>query len=155
HVMLEQDSGAQSALLAIENSTGDIKAMVGGRDFDESKFNRATQAQRQTGSSFKPFVYATAIDRGADADDLVVDEPTTFDSNGVAYTPHNFDRRYEGSITRRRALADSRNIPAVKLAERAGMTRVIEYARRFGITSPIPPYLPVALGAADLTLYEQ
>jgi penicillin-binding protein 1A len=155
HVTLEQDSGAQGALLAIENSTGDIKAMVGGRDFDESKFNRATQAQRQTGSSFKPFVYAAAIDRGADPDDLVVDEPTTFDSNGVAYTPHNFDHRYEGSITLRRALADSRNIPAVKLAERAGMTHVIEYARRFGITSPIPPYLPVALGAADLTLYEQ
>ena len=154
-VSLEQDSGAQGALLAIENSTGDIKAMVGGRDFADSKFNRAVQAQRQVGSAFKPFVYAAAIDRGADADELVVDEPTTFDSNGVAYTPHNFDHRFEGSITLRRALAESRNIPAVKLAERAGMTQVTEYARRFGITSPLPPYLPVALGAADLTLYEE
>ena len=154
-VSLEQDSGAQGALLAIENSTGDIQAMVGGRDYAESKFNRATQAQRQVGSSFKPFVYAAAIDRGADPDELVVDEPTTFDSNGVAYTPRNFDHRYEGSITLRRALAESRNIPAVKLAERTGMDHVTEYARRFGITSPIPPYLPVALGAADLTLYEQ
>ncbi|HLW54962.1 MAG TPA: PBP1A family penicillin-binding protein [Candidatus Angelobacter sp.] len=154
-VSLEQDSGAQGALLAIENSTGDIKAMVGGRDFEQSKFNRATQAQRQAGSSFKPFVYVAAIDKGADPDDRIVDEPTTFDSNGVAYTPHNYDHHYEGSITLRRALAESRNIPAVKLAQQAGMAQVAEYARRFGITSPIPAFLPVALGAADLTLYEQ
>ena len=154
-VSLEQDSGAQGALLAIDNATGDIKAMVGGRDYDESKFNRATQAQRQTGSSFKPFVYTAAIDRGADPDDKIVDEPTTFDSAGTPYTPHNFDHRFEGAITLRHALAESRNIPAVKLAQQVGMPTVNEYARRFGITSPLPPFLPVALGAADLTLYEQ
>lgn len=154
-VSLEQDSGAQGALLAIDNATGDIKAMVGGRDYDESKFNRATQAQRQTGSSFKPFVYTAAIDRGADPDDKIVDEPTTFDSAGTPYTPHNFDHRFEGAITLRHALAESRNIPAVKLAQQIGMPTVNEYARRFGITSPLPPFLPVALGAADLTLYEQ
>jgi penicillin-binding protein 1A len=154
-VSLEQDSGAQGALLAIDNSTGDIKAMVGGRDFDESKFNRATQAQRQVGSSFKPFVYAAAIDHGADPDDRILDAPTTFDSNGTPYTPHNYDHRYEGSITLRRALAESRNIPAVKLAQHTGMAEIAQYARRFGITSPVPPFLPVALGAADLTLYEQ
>jgi len=154
-VSLEQDSGVEGALLAIDNSTGDIKAMVGGRDFDESKFNRATQAQRQVGSSFKPFVYAAAIDHGADPDDRIIDAPTTFDSNGTPYTPHNYDHRYEGSITLRRALAESRNIPAVKLAQRTGMTEIAQYARRFGITSPVPPFLPVALGAADLTLYEQ
>jgi penicillin-binding protein 1A len=152
---LEQDSGAQGALLAIENATGDIKAMVGGRDFDQSKFNRATQAQRQVGSSFKPFVYTAAIDEGASPDDLVLDAPTTFLSSGTPYTPHNFDHRFAGNITLRRALADSRNIPAVKLAQKAGMNTVVEYARRFGIQSPIPPFLPVALGAADLTLYEQ
>jgi len=154
-VSLEQDSGVQGALLAIDNATGDIKAMVGGRDYDESKFNRATQAQRQTGSSFKPFVYTAAIDRGADPDDKIMDEPTTFDSAGTPYTPHNFDHRFEGSITLRHALAESRNIPAVKLAQQVGMPTVNEYARRFGITSPLPPFLPVALGAADLTLYEQ
>jgi penicillin-binding protein 1A len=154
-VSLEQDSGAQAALLAIDNPTGDIKAMVGGRDFAESKFNRATQAQRQAGSSFKPFVYTAAIDAGADPDDLILDAPTTFNSAGTAYTPHNFDHRFEGSITLRRALAESRNIPAVKLAQSAGMASVVEYARRFGISSPIPTYLPVALGAADLTLYDQ
>jgi penicillin-binding protein 1A len=154
-VSLEQDSGPQGALLAIDNSTGDVVAMVGGRDFDQSKFNRATQALRQVGSSFKPFVYTAAIDHGAGPDDLILDDPATFNSNGSPYTPHNFDRRFEGSITLRRALEESRNIPAVKLAQRAGMASVAEYARRFGITSPIPLGLPTALGAADLTLYEQ
>jgi penicillin-binding protein 1A len=154
-VSLEQDSDVQGALLAIDNATGDVKAMVGGRSFDQSKFNRATQAQRQVGSSFKPFVYAAAVDKGADPDDRILDAPTTFNSAGALYKPHNFDHRFEGSITLRRALADSRNIPAVKLAQQIGMGTVVDYARRFGITSPIPPFLPVALGAADLTLYEQ
>ena len=155
HVSLEQESGVQGALLAIDNATGDVKAMVGGRDYDESKFNRATQAMRQTGSSFKPFVYTAAIDRGAEPDDKILDEPTTFDSNGTPYKPHNFDHRFEGAITLRHALAESRNVPAVKLAAQLGMPTITEYARRFGITSPLPPYLPVALGAADLTLFEQ
>src|SRR5215472_13999177 len=154
-VSLEQNSGAQGALLAIDNATGDIKAMVGGRDYDESKFNRATQARRQVGSSFKPFVYTAAIDQGADPDDMILDAPTTFNSAGTPYSPHNFDHRFEGNITLRHALADSRNIPAVKLAQKVGMPTVTDYARRFGISSPLPPYLPTALGAADLTLYEQ
>jgi penicillin-binding protein 1A len=154
-VSLEQDSGAQGALLAIENATGDIKAMVGGRDYDASKFNRATQASRQAGSAFKPFVYTAAIDQGAEPDDLIMDAPTTFNSAGVPYSPHNFDRKFEGNITLRHAMAESRNIPAVKLAQRVGMPTVADYARRFGITSPVLPFLPVALGAADVTLYEQ
>jgi len=154
-VSLEQDSGAQGALMAIDNATGDIKAMVGGRDYGESKFNRATQAQRQAGSSFKPFVFTAAIDQGAEPDDIILDTPTTFNSAGVPYAPHNFDHKFEGSITLRHALAESRNIPAVKLAQKVGMPTVADYARRFGITSPILPFLPVALGAADLTLYEQ
>jgi penicillin-binding protein 1A len=154
-VSLEQDSGAQGALLAIDNATGDIKAMVGGRDYDASKFNRATQASRQAGSSFKPFVYTAAIDQGAEPDDLILDAPTTFNSAGVPYSPRNFDRKFEGNITLRHAMAESRNIPAVKLAQKVGMLTIADYARRFGITSPILPFLPVALGAADLTLYEQ
>ncbi|MGC2697669.1 MAG: PBP1A family penicillin-binding protein [Candidatus Angelobacter sp.] len=154
-VSLEQDSGAQGALLAIDNATGDIKAMVGGRDYDASKFNRATQAQRQAGSSFKPFVYTAAIDQGAEPDDLILDAPTTFNSAGTAYSPRNFDRRFEGDITLRHAIAESRNIPAVKLAQKVGMPAIADYARRFGITSPIPQFLPTALGAADLTLFEQ
>jgi penicillin-binding protein 1A len=153
-VSLEQDSGAQAALLALDNITGDIRAMVGGRDFDVSKFNRATQALRQVGSSFKPYVYTAAIDNGAAPDDVILDAPTTFMTASGPYTPHNYDGRYEGNITLRRALAQSRNIPALKLAERAGIRKVIEYARRFGVTSNIPAYLPIALGAAEITLLE-
>jgi len=154
-VSLEQDSGVQGALLAIDNATGDIKAMVGGRDYGESKFNRATQAQRQAGSSFKPFVFTAAVDQGAEPEDIILDAPTTFNSAGVPYAPRNFDHKFEGNITLRHALAESRNIPAVKLAQKVGMPNVADYARSFGINSPILPFLPVALGAADLTLYEQ
>jgi penicillin-binding protein 1A len=154
-VSLEQDSGAQGALLAIDNATGDIKAMVGGRDYDSSKFNRATQAQRQAGSSFKPFVFTAALDQGAEPDDVILDAPTTFLSGGVPYSPRNFDRKFEGNITLRHAMAESRNVPAVKLAQKVGISTVADYARRFGINSPLPPFLPTALGAADLTLYEQ
>jgi penicillin-binding protein 1A len=154
-VSLEQDSGAQGALMAIDNATGGIKAMVGGRDFEESKFNRATQALRQVGSSFKPYVYTAAIDRGARPDDTIFDAPVTFETASGPYTPHNYDEKFEGTITLRRALAQSRNIPALKLADSVGIKTVIDYARRFGITSNLPPYLPVALGAAEVTLFEQ
>lgn len=154
-VSLEQDSGAQGALLAIDNATGDIKAMVGGRDFNESKFNRAVQAERQAGSSFKPYVYTAAVDQGAEPDDVILDAPTTFVSGGTAYSPHNFDHKFEGNITLRHAIAESRNIPAVKLAQRVGMHTVAGTAKKFGITSQVPLYLPSALGAADLTLYDQ
>ncbi len=156
HVSLEQESGVQGALLALDNSTGDIKAMVGGRDFQESKFDRATQAMRQVGSSFKPYVYTAAIDEGMSPEDTVLDAPITFNTPSGPYTPHNYDGKFEGVITFRRALMHSRNIPALKVTEKVGgIKTVIEYARKFGITSPLPPYLPVALGAADITLMEQ
>src|SRR5205807_2360531 len=154
-VTLEQDSGAQGALIAIDNASGEIKAMVGGRDFNLSKFNRATQALRQVGSSFKPYVYTAAIDQGANPDDTVLDVPVTFQTPSGPYIPHNYDEKFEGVITLRRALAQSRNIPALKLADGLGIKSVIDYAHRFGITSNIPPYLPVALGAAEITLLEQ
>ena len=154
-VSLEQDSGAQGALVAIDNATGGIMAMVGGRDFSESKFDRATQALRQVGSSFKPYVYTTIIDRGGSPDDTILDEPVTFDSVSGPYTPHNYDEKFEGIITLRRALAQSRNIPALKLASKVGIKSVIDYAERFGITAKLPPYLPVALGSAGITLMEQ
>src|SRR5579862_1073322 len=154
-VQLEQDSGVQGALMAVDNATGGIKAMVGGRDFNESKFNRATQALRQVGSSFKPYVYTAAIDQGAKPDDTIVDAPVMFQTVSGPYVPHNYDEKFEGTITLRRALAQSRNIPALKLADQMGIKTVIEYARRFGITSNLPPYLPVALGAAEVTLFEQ
>ena len=154
-VSLEEDTGAQGALIAIDNATGEIKAMVGGRDFEDSKFNRATQALRQVGSSFKPYVYTAAIDQGARPDETILDAPVTFQSASGPYTPHNYDEKFEGTITLRRALAQSRNIPALKLADGMGIKTVIDYAHRFGITSNLPPYLPVALGAAEVTLFEQ
>jgi penicillin-binding protein 1A len=154
-VSLEQDSGAQGALLALDNLTGGIKAMVGGRDFNDSKFDRATQALRQVGSSFKPYVYTTVIDQGASPDDTILDEPISFETSSGPYSPHNYDEKFEGIITLRRALAQSRNIPALKLANKVGIKTVIDYAQRFGITAKLPPYLPVALGSAEITLNEQ
>ena len=145
----------QGALMAIENSTGDVKAMVGGRDFDVSKFNRATQALRQVGSSFKPYVYTAAVDQGAKPDDTILDAPVSFTNSSGVWSPHNYDNRFEGVVTLRHALAESRNIPAVKLAAKIGMPTVISYVRKFGITSKMEPYLPVALGAAEVTLQEQ
>jgi penicillin-binding protein 1A len=154
-VSLEQDSGVQGALVAIDNTTGEILAMVGGRDPDLSKFNRATQALRQAGSSFKPYVYTAAIDRGSRPDDTILDAPVMFQTSSGPYVPHNYDEKFEGTITLRRALSQSRNIPALRLADQLGIRTVIDYARRFGITSTLPAYLPVALGAADVTLFEQ
>jgi penicillin-binding protein 1A len=148
---LEQDSGAEGSLMAIDNSTGDILAMVGGRDYALSQFNRATQSERQTGSSFKPYVYTAAVEAGVKPTDIIVDAPVSFGG----YTPHNYENDYKGAMTITNAFAESRNIPALKLAARVGIHKVIDLAHRFGVTSNIPAYLPVALGAAEITLDEQ
>ncbi|MGD1064551.1 MAG: penicillin-binding transpeptidase domain-containing protein, partial [Terracidiphilus sp.] len=148
---IEQDSGAEGALLAMDNTSGDILAMVGGRDYALSVFNRATQAERQTGSSFKPYVYTAAIENGVKPTDIIVDGPVSFGG----YVPHNYENDYKGAMTVANAFAESRNIPALKLAARVGIRNVIEVAHRFGVTSNIPAYLPVALGAVEITLEEQ
>ena len=148
---LEQDSGAEASLLAIDNTTGDVLAMVGGRDYALSQFNRATQAERQVGSGFKPYVYTAAIEAGAKPTDIIVDGPVSFGS----YTPHNYENDYKGAMTLINAFAESRNIPALKLADRVGIQKVIEVAHRFGVTSAIPAYLPIAIGAVEITLQEQ
>ena len=153
-VQLEQQPGPQAAVLAIDNPTGEIKAMVGGYSFEDSKFNRATQAVRQVGSSFKVYVYADALEKGSTPFDTIVDAPFTTISGGQVYSPHNYDEKFEGTITLRRALAGSRNVPAVKLADKIGISTVVEMAKRFGISTPLPPYLPLALGAADMKLIE-
>jgi penicillin-binding protein 1A len=155
HALLEQDSGAQASMMAIDNNTGEVLAMVGGRDFALSQFNRATQAQRQVGSSFKPYVYTTAVEAGAKPSDIIMDVPTSFPTPSGWYTPHNYEGDYKGAMTLVNAFAESRNIPALRLAQRYGITRVIETAHRFGITSNIPAFLPVAIGSADITLAEQ
>ncbi len=148
---LEQDSGAEGSLMAMDNTTGDVLAMVGGRDYALSQFNRATQSERQTGSSFKPYVYTAAIEDGARPDDIIVDGPVSFGS----YTPHNYENDYKGAMTLTSAFAESRNIPALKLAARVGIHKVIDVAHRFGVTSNIPAYLPIAIGAVEITLNEQ
>jgi penicillin-binding protein 1A len=153
-VRLEQQPGPQAAMVAIDNATGEIKAMVGGYSFEDSKFNRATQALRQVGSSFKIYLYSDALEKGATPFDTILDAPVTFMSGGQPYSPRNYDDKFEGTITLRRALAGSRNVPAVKLADKLGINSVIDMARRFGITTPLPPYLPLALGAADMRLIE-
>ncbi len=153
-VQLEQQPAPQAAIMAIDNPTGEIKAMVGGYSFEDSKFNRATQAYRQVGSSFKVYVYADALEKGATPFDTILDAPMTVMSGGVPYSPHNYDEKFEGNITLRRALAGSRNVPAVKLAEKVGISSVVDVTRRFGITTALPPYLPLALGAADMKLSE-
>jgi penicillin-binding protein 1A len=153
---LEQPPLLEGALVAIDNRTGQIRAMVGGFSFDRSKFNRATQARRQVGSLFKPFIYTAAIDRGYTPTSLIVDEPVAYNAGAgqPLYTPKNYDGKYEGEITLRHALEESRNVPAVKMMEALGPQQVINYAHRFGLQAKLEPYLSLALGAADLTLLD-
>lgn len=152
---LEEDTGAQAALMAVDNSSGDAIAMVGGRDFNLSQYDRATQALRQTGSSFKVYVYTTAMQLGENPNSMVLDSPVTFHTASGPYTPHDYERGYKGAVTLEQAFAESLNIPALKLADRFGIEKVIATAHRFGVTAQIPAFLPVALGAAEITLYDQ
>ena len=153
---LDQPPIVQGAALAIDNHTGQIRLLVGGDNFELSKFNRATQALRQVGSAFKPFVYTTAIDRGYTPASILQDTPVTYPGGPgqPPYSPHNYENDFWGPITIRRALEHSRNVPAIKLMDALGAKQVIAYARRFGLTAPLPPYLPIALGAGDETLIE-
>ncbi len=153
---LEQPPAVEGAVLVLDNRTGQIKAMIGGFSFERSKFNRATQAYRQVGSSFKPIVYTAAIDRGYTPTTLLMDTPASFPgaAGSPAYAPQNYDHKYLGPVTLRHALEDSRNIPAVRVMEQLGPRQVNEYARRLGLESALPPYLAVALGAAEATLTE-
>ena len=154
-VSLDQTPVAEGALVAIDNRTGQIKAMVGGWNFNRSKFNRAVQAFRQMGSTFKPIVYTAAIDRGFTPASILLDAPVEFPTvNGQIYSPHNYDHKFEGPITLRRALEDSRNVPAVRMMDTLGPKNVLGYAKRFGFDEDFPPYLAIALGAGDATLVE-
>ena len=151
---LDQEPDVQGAVLAIDNSTGEIKSMVGGYDWTESKYNRAVQAERQVGSSFKVYVYSEAITDGTSPFDTVVDAPVSYHTSSGIWAPHNYDDKFEGTITVLHALAESRNVPAVRTLARIGVDKVIKLCRKFGITSRLVPNLPLALGASDLTLLE-
>ncbi len=154
HVTLDQTPEVEGALVAIDNATGEIKAMVGGYSYDKSKFNRAVQAYRQVGSSFKVYVYAQALLDGMTPFDTILDTPVSFPSASGVWAPHDYDDKFEGRITLLHALAESRNVPAVKLLAKVGIDNVIKLCRKFGITSRLVPNLPLALGASDLTLLE-
>jgi penicillin-binding protein 1A len=145
----------QAALVALDPRNGYVRAMVGGRDWNQSNFNRATQARRQPGSSFKPFIYTAAIDNGFHPTDVIVDEPVSFPAgNGELYQPQNYDRTFRGPVTLRYALQQSINVPAVKLLRKVGTSMVASYARRMGIKSPIAQNLSMALGSSEVNLLE-
>jgi penicillin-binding protein 1A len=151
---LDQSPSVQGAMLVIDNPTGAIKVMVGGYDWNDSKYNRATQAERQVGSSFKVYVYSQAMLGGMSPFDTIGDEPVSYHTASGFWAPHNYDEKYEGNITLLHALAESRNVPAVRLLAKVGLDSVIRLCRKFGITSRLVPNLPLALGASDLTLLE-
>jgi penicillin-binding protein 1A len=153
---LDQEPEVEGALLAINNRTGRILAMIGGRDFDRSRFNRATQAMRQLGSTFKPIVFAAAIDRGFTPTSTLVDAPVSYTAGPgqPPYAPMNYDKQWEGPVTLRHALEQSRNVPTVRLMEQLGPAQVITYAQKLGFSSTIQPYLSSALGSSEATLLE-
>jgi penicillin-binding protein 1A len=137
--------------------TGAVRAMEGGYDFERSKFNRATQALRQVGSAFKPIVYSAAIEKmGWTPATTIVDAPISFTNpwNKTVWAPQNYDYRYLGPIPLRRAVEQSRNVPAVKTLQAEGIETGIDYARKLGLAGELPPYLPIALGAGEATLLE-
>ena len=155
-VSFEQEPEAESAFLAMDTRTGAIRAMVGGFDFERSKFNRAVQAHRQTGSIFKAIVYSAAVESlGWGPDTMIVDSPITFTAAGSpTWSPHNYDMKFEGTITVQHAVEESRNIPAIKTLQAIGIEKGIEYARKLGLKDELPPYLPIAIGAGEATLDE-
>lgn len=148
--------GVEAALLAVDMRTGHIKAMVGGSDFWINQYNRSTQALRQPGSAFKPFVYVAAIESGMTSESIINDSPVSFGGArpGQRWIPRNYDGKYYGNVTLKTALAKSLNCAAIRLAAYLGVDTVIETARRLGITSTLQPYLPLAIGASDVTLYD-
>jgi penicillin-binding protein 1A len=141
---------SQGAVLVLDNS-GAIKAMVGGENYRKSPFNRATQAQRQSGSAFKLFVYLAALEQGYTASSLFEDKRRTY---GKKWSPKNYKNQYLGTVSLSTAFAKSLNTVAVHLCDELGPASVIKMARNLGITSPIPPNLSIALGSCDNTLLE-
>jgi penicillin-binding protein 1A len=155
-VKLDQEPVVEGAVLAIDPSNGEIKALVGGYDFNRSQFNRAVQARRQAGSAFKPFVYTAALDAGYTLADTLFDEPTVFvdPATGDEYQPNNYYRKYYGSTTLREAMEESRNIISVKLLNQVGYRRTIDIAAKMGISSPLRPYPSMALGTMEVLLID-
>ena len=152
----EQGSGAESpylqaAFVAIDPRDGSVRAMVGGRDYYDSQFNRATQAMRQPGSTFKPIVYATAVEQGLSPSTIIDDAPVSLPQmDGTEWTPENYDLKFLGPMTMRQGLYESRNLVAIRVGMQVGENNVVDMARRFGITTPIPPYPSIHIGSAEV-----
>ncbi|MFQ5691890.1 MAG: penicillin-binding transpeptidase domain-containing protein, partial [Nitrospinota bacterium] len=147
---------AEGALIALDVETGAIRAMVGGRDFERSQFNRATQAQRQPGSAFKPFIYAGALEGEFRPNDILVDAPVSYWDPVAkkAWKPTNYERRFFGRVTLQKALEHSINVATIRLLKKVGPRRVSALVQRLGIQSPIEPYLSMALGTSVVNLLE-
>ena len=151
---LDQEPDVEGALMAVEPQTGEIRAMVGGYDFQRSMFNRATQAERQVGSTMKAFVYGAAFAGGKTPASMVEDVPTRFQFDKTVYEPKNYERDFWGPICIWEAVRDSRNVPAVRTLEAAGIDNVVNFAHAAGIGGKLNPYPALALGTPDLTLME-
>jgi len=155
-LLLDQEPLVEGSLLAVEPATGEVKALVGGYDFGRSEFDRVIQSYRQPGSAFKPFVYSAALDSNYTLADVLFDEPTVFvdSKTNVEYQPENYTRKYYGAMTLRTALEESRNIVSVKLLNQVGYRKTIDLATRMGIKSHLNPYPSLALGAAEVSLWD-
>ncbi len=153
---LEQEPAVEASLVALDPATGEVLALVGGFDFERSEFNRATQARRQTGSAFKPLVFAAALADGWTLADTVMDEPTVFldPRNPEPYQPENYGHKYYGRVTLRRGLEKSANIATVRLLNQIGFAGTIDLSRRLGITSELRAYPSLGLGAFEISLLE-
>ncbi|MET0538236.1 MAG: penicillin-binding protein 1A [Xanthobacteraceae bacterium] len=149
---LRQIPEVSGAMLAMDPQTGRVLAMVGGFSYDQSQFNRATQALRQPGSSFKPLVYAAALDNGYTPSTVVLDAPIEIDTGSGVWAPENYQKKFFGPSTLRFGIEQSRNVMTVRLAQDIGMPLIGEYAKRFGVYESLPPYLSFALGAGETTL---
>ncbi|HAR42099.1 MAG TPA: penicillin-binding protein [Bdellovibrionales bacterium] len=154
-VSLDQRPELQGAILSIDATTGYVLAMEGGYDFEHSEFNRAIQALRQPGSAFKPIIYSAALERGFTPASVIVDSPIIYeDSDSGKWKPANFDEKFHGDTTFRQALIKSRNVPTIKLVQSIQVSRMIDYAKRIGISSQFPLDLSIALGSATVSLMD-
>ncbi|PIS38126.1 MAG: penicillin-binding protein [Nitrospirae bacterium CG08_land_8_20_14_0_20_52_24] len=153
---LEQEPEAQGAVICMQPSTGEIKAMVGGFDFEKSEFNRAVQSRRQPGSAFKPLIYGAAMEKGFSPATIIIDAPIIFDQPGMPekWKPSNYSEKFYGPTRLRVALAKSINVVTVKLLQRVGVRNVVDLAKRLGITSPLDKNYSLALGSSGVTLQE-
>jgi penicillin-binding protein 1A len=154
HFVRDLGSALQGAFVALDPTTGAVKAMIGGTDFDNSQFNRAVQGARQPGSAFKPLVYAAALDDHFTPASVIVDEPISFQDHNSVWMPHNYEEKYFGPTTLREALAFSRNVVTVKLATRIGVKPLVKYIQHLGLRSPLAPNLSIALGSSEVTLLD-